>query len=141
MMTLSRLKSYSELIQYAAFEDRFEYLSVKADVAGQTFGGERWLNQGFYRSYEWKEVRDFVITRDLGCDLASAEHIVYDRIVVHHMNPIRIEDIVDFNADILDPEYLITTCHNTHNAIHYGDVSLLPKPMVVRGPGDTTPWR
>jgi len=125
----------------SSFEQRFEYLSIRAGVGDATFGGERWLNQDFYRSYQWKEIRDFVITRDLGCDLASQDHVIYDRLIVHHMNPIRIEDIVDFNEDILNPEYLITTCHNTHNAIHYGDASLLPKPMVVRGPGDTTPWR
>lgn len=140
-MTLSRRRSYSELLQYSTFEDRFEYLKVRAGVGDQTFGGERWLNQDFYRSYQWKDVRDFVITRDLGNDLASFDHTIYDRLIVHHMNPIRIEDIVDFNEDILDPEYLITTCHNTHNAIHYGDASLLPKPMIVRSSGDTTPWR
>lgn len=137
--TLSR--SYSEMMQYSSFEDRFEYLRLDGGVGDQTFGGERWLNQNFYRSYEWKEVRDFVITRDAGCDLASPEHILHERLVVHHMNPIQIGDLVDYNEDILNPEYLITTCHNTHNAIHYGDASLLPQPMVVRSPGDTTPWR
>lgn len=141
MMTLSNFKTYSELIQFSAFEDRFDYLRVKAGVGDQTFGGERWLNQEFYRSSEWKDVRDFVITRDSGCDLAVRDHELFDRLIVHHMNPMQIEDIVEFNANILDPEYLITTCHNTHNAIHYGDASLLPKPMVVRSPGDTTPWK
>lgn len=113
---------------------------MRAGVADQTFGGERWLNQDFYRSYEWKDVRDFVITRDLGRDLGSEDHEIFDRILVHHMNPMRIEDLVEFNSDILNPEYLITTCHNTHNAIHYGDATLLPKPVVIRAPGDTTLW-
>ena len=141
MMTLSRLRSYSELLTMSSFEDRFEYLSVRAGVGDSTFGGERWLNQNFYRSYQWKEVRDFVITRDIGNDLGCPDHVIYDRLIVHHMNPIQIDDITDFNEDILNPEYLVTTCHNTHNAIHYGDASLLPKPMVVRSPGDTIPWR
>jgi hypothetical protein len=140
MMTLYKLRTYSELMRFHSFEDRFEYLRIGGGVADQTFGGERWLNQDFYRSYQWKEVRDFVITRDLGQDLAHSDHTIFDRIIVHHMNPIAIEDLTDFNDDILNPEYLITTCHNTHNAIHYGDASLLPQPMVVRRPGDTTPW-
>jgi hypothetical protein len=129
------------MMTYPTFEERFDYLTVRAGVADQTFGGERWLNQDFYRSYEWKDVRDFVITRDLGCDLASPGQEIFDRILVHHMNPMRIEDLVESNPDILNPEYLITTCHNTHNAIHYGDATLLPKPVVVRTPGDTTPWK
>lgn len=137
---MSKLRTYSQLIQYSSFEDRFEYLKVRAGVADQTFGGERWLNQDFYRSREWRDVRDFVITRDLGCDLGNRDHEIFERILVHHMNPMQIEDLTGYNPDILNPEYLITTCHNTHNAIHYGDASLLPKPMVVRSHGDTTPW-
>lgn len=140
-MTLSRLRTYSELLQHSTFEDRFEYLRVRAGVGDPTFGGERWLNQDFYRSYEWKEIRELVITRDLGCDLADRDHEIFDRLIVHHMNPMTIEDVVDGNPDILNPEYLITTSHNTHNAIHFGDASLLPQPLVVRSPGDTTPWR
>jgi len=141
MMTLNRLRTYSELIRIPSFEERYEYLQLSSSVGDQTFGGERWLNQDFYRSYEWKDVRDFCITRDLGRDLAHLEQELHGRLVVHHMNPIRIKDIVEGSADILNPEYLITTCHNTHNAIHYGDAKLLTQPMVVRGPGDTTPWR
>lgn len=120
--------------------DRYEYLRLRASVGDITFGHERWFNQQFYRSREWKRARDIVITRDLGRDLGIIGQEIYDQIFVHHMNPITMEDLESGDPDIFDPEYLITTCHNTHNAIHYGDETLLPKPFVERFPGDTRLW-
>lgn len=141
MMTLSRrIRSYSELIRYSSFEDRYEYLRLRSSVGEVTFGFDRWINQNFYRSSEWKRVRDIVIVRDLGMDLGVTGHDIFEKIIIHHMNPIRLEDLDDSDPDILDPEYLITTCHNTHNAIHYGDATLLPQPVVERRPGDTKLW-
>lgn len=140
-MTLSRrIRSYSELIRYSSFEDRYEYLRLRSSVGEVTFGFDRWINQNFYRSSEWKRVRDIVIVRDLGMDLGVTGHDIFEKIIIHHMNPIRLEDLDDSDPDILDPEYLITTCHNTHNAIHYGDATLLPQPVVERRPGDTKLW-
>lgn len=141
MMKLSNpVRSYSEMLQFSTFEERYDYLRLRASVGEKTFGFDRWLNQGFYRSAEWKHIRDVVIVRDEGLDLGMYGHEIFDRIIIHHMNPIRIEDLNESDPDILDPEFLITTCHNTHNAIHYGDASLLPKPMVERRPGDTRLW-
>jgi hypothetical protein len=128
------------MLQYSTFKDRYNYLQLRASVGESTFGFDRWLNQAFYRSVEWKRARDIVITRDLGMDLAVEGYEIYDRIIIHHMNPIRLEDLDENDPDILDPEYLITTTHDTHNAIHYGDESLLPKPFVERRPGDTLLW-
>lgn len=133
-------KSYSEMLQYETFEERFRYLKLPGSVGEATFGFDRHINQRFYRSSEWKRVRNFVITRDEGCDLALPGHEIYDSILIHHMNPMRARDIVHEEAWIFDPEYLITTTKITHNAIHYGDESLLPKPVVARAPGDTRLW-
>lgn len=135
-----RARTYSELIRLRTFEERYEYLRIGGKVGIATFGFERWANQNFYRSREWKDVRHVVIARDLGMDLAMDDHPIHAQITVHHMNPIGIEDVEDGNPDILNPEFLITTCHNTHNAIHYGDRSLLPQPLVERRPGDTRLW-
>jgi hypothetical protein len=115
-------------------------LQLRGAVGGVTFGTERYLNQNFYRSTQWRRTRDLVITRDLGNDLAFDDHQIFDRIIIHHMNPMSPEDIERGNADILNPEFLISTTHNTHNAIHYGDESLLPQPLVERRPGDTMLW-
>lgn len=135
-----RIRSYSELISLPTYEDRFEYLKIGGFVGRETFGAERYLNQTFYRSAEWKRIRHQVIARDLGCDLAVEGFDVHDRIIIHHMNPITPEDIHSHNMDILNPEYLISTAHRTHNAIHYGDILSLPSRLIERKPGDTKLW-
>lgn len=135
-----RVRSYSELIRIPTFEERFDYLSLHGEVGQATFGFERWMNQRFYRSHEWKTVRDYVIVRDNGCDLGVPGYEIHGTPMVHHMNPVRREDIIHGEAWIVDPEYLITTTHRTHNAIHYGDDSLLPRPVVERSSGDTKLW-
>lgn len=135
-----KIRKYSELRRIDTFEERFEYLSLRGEVGQATFGFERYLNQRFYTSKEWRTVRHEVIARDLGNDLAIEDHAIHDRIIIHHMNPMLPIDIVEANGDILNPEFLITTSHRTHNAIHYGDASLLVKPLVERRPGDTRLW-
>lgn len=134
-------KTYSELIQIPTFEERFEYLKLDGNVGEDTFGFDRWMNQIFYRSPEWKRIRDEVIIRDNGCDLAMPGHEIYGRILIHHMNPISVDDIERRTDLLLNPEYLISTVHRTHNAIHYGDKNLLPQGPIVRTPNDTCPWK
>lgn len=134
------IRTYSELIQIPTFEERYEYLKLDGSVGTPTFGFDRYLNQRFYTSSEWKRVRNNIIARDLGLDLGVVGYDIRDRIIVHHMNPMIVNDLVDFNSAVLNPEYLITTCHQTHNAIHYGDSSLLPSLPVERAPGDTKLW-
>lgn len=134
------IRRYSELRRLDTFEDRFEYLKLRGGVGEKTFGFERYLNQQFYRSAEWKRTRQIVIARDNGLDLGFEGYEIYDRIIIHHMNPMTIEDVESGSDDILNPEYLITTTHMTHNAIHYGDIGLIPKPLVARQPGDTKLW-
>jgi hypothetical protein len=121
-------------------EDRFEYLSLRGVVGDQTFGSERWINQSFYHSREWEDARRFVLARDEGYDLAHRDWPIANRPVVHHMNPITSDDIEDRTENLLNPEFLITCGIRTHNAIHYGDRSLLPQPFVERRPGDTLLW-
>jgi hypothetical protein len=133
-------RSYSELLRYHTFEDRFDYLSLKGVVGRSTFGFDRYINQQFYTSVQWRQLRDFVIARDLGMDLGIEGYEIYDRIIIHHMNPMLVDDIVHGDSEILDPEFLITTTHRTHNAIHYGDKSLLREPLKARTPGDTKLW-
>lgn len=135
------IRTYSELIKIPTFKERFEYLRLDGKVGEETFGFDRYLNQVFYKSPEWKAARDFVIIRDQGCDLAMEGHEIFGRILVHHMNPIRIEDIVNRSKYLLDPEYLICTIKNTHDAIHYGDGSLLITGPIERTKNDTCPWR
>jgi hypothetical protein len=136
------IRTYSELIKLPSFEERFKYLQLRGKVADETFGVERYLNQKFYRTPEWKRVRDYVILRDAGCDLADPDREIDGRIIIHHMNPIALSDILSHSVDILNPEYLITTCHVTHNAIHYGDISDTKQiGFVERRPNDTCPWR
>lgn len=136
------IRRYSELIQLSTFEERFNYLKLNGVVANETFGFDRYLNQQFYRSAEWKRVRQQVIIRDRGCDLAVPDHEIFDQIIVHHMNPMSLEDIENNPELLLDPEYLICVSLDTHNAIHYGDGSYVNKDVVVdRMPGDTTLWR
>ena len=135
-----RTRSYSEMQQFHTFNDRYDYLRLRASVGESTFGFDRWINQQFYRSTQWKRIRDVVIARDLGMDLGVPGHDIFDRVYIHHMNPMRVEDLDAGDPDVLNPEYLITTTHTTHNAIHYGDESMLPQPFVERRPGDTQLW-
>lgn len=134
------IRKYSELRGLDTFKERYEYLRLRGGVGEETFGFDRYLNQRFYRSREWKNIRDYVIVRDEGCDLGVEGYEIHDKIIIHHMNPMVIDDLVHGNPDILDPEYLITVSHDTHNAIHYGDESLLTKVLVERRPGDTRLW-
>lgn len=140
-MTTMGIKTYSELIALPTFEERFKYLQLNGSVAKDTFGFDRYINQNFYRSREWKRIRDQVILRDNGCDLASEDRVIYDKIIIHHMNPINVEDIASASDYLMNPEYLISTTHSTHNAIHYGDESLLPILPTERRKNDTCPWR
>ena len=135
------IRTYSELITIPTFEERYEYLRIGGKVGEETFGFDRHLNQIFYKSPEWLEVRDYVIVRDNGCDLGISDREIHSRILVHHMNPIRVEDIVRRSKYLLDPEYLISTMKSTHDAIHYGDSSLLITTPIERSRNDTCPWR
>ena len=134
------IRTYSKLCQLGTIEERFRYLQVAGQVGLATFGFERWINQRFYASHQWRQVRQAVIARDRGCELGVEGYEITRQIAVHHMNPMRVNDLVHANEDILDPEFLISVSHLTHNAIHYGDISLLPKPHVERRPGDTKLW-
>jgi hypothetical protein len=133
-------RSYLELLEFKTFEERFEYLALKARVAESTFGFERWMNQTFYRSREWRDLRHQIIARDEACDLGIAGFDIHERAVIHHIIPMTVEHLEEGNPLITDPDNLITTTHNTHNAIHYGDRSLLRLPLVERRPGDTKLW-
>jgi hypothetical protein len=133
-------RSYSELLQHHTLEDRFKYLSLRGRVGEATFGFDRYVNQQFYRSAEWKHVRQQIILRDEGCDLGLPGYEIHGKIIIHHMNPMLLADLVEGDDSVLDPEYLICVTLPTHNAIHYGDVSLLSKPFVERRPGDTALW-
>lgn len=136
-----RFRSYSELRRLRTFEERFDYLNLHGQVGRDTFGFDRWMNQQFYRSSQWKHVRSLVIVRDNGCDLGISERMIqWGPLLVHHMNPLTEVDLVSGEGWILDPEYLITTSHRTHNAIHYGDSNLIPRAPVERQPGDTKLW-
>jgi hypothetical protein len=135
------LKLYSVLISLPTFEERFEYLKLGGSVAQQTFGYDRYLNQCFYRSKDWADVRRDIIIRDNGCDLACDGYEIFGRIIIHHLNPITIDDIVYKRSSLLDPENLVAISFDTHNAIHYGDESLLPSQPIERKPFDTCPWR
>jgi hypothetical protein len=133
--------AYSKLIELPTFAERFDYLSLNGVVGESTFGGSRYLNQLFYSSKEWKEVRDIVIMRDEGCDLGCLDRPITGTIYIHHMNPIRKEDILTRSWKVLDPENLICVSFNTHQAIHYGDRSILIPDLVERYPNDTCPWK
>ena len=138
---MTDIKCYSELMLLPTFQARYKYLRLNGEVGKETFGFDRYMNQFFYRSPEWRRVRDFVITRDEGCDLGIPGREIFGRIVIHHMNPIRPEDIRNRSELLLDPEYLITTIHDTHLAIHYGDEHLLLQEPIERRPNDTCPWK
>lgn len=135
------LRTYSELSRLRTFRERFEYLRLDGIVGVETFGFDRYLNQVFYNSDEWKAVRKTVIIRDNGCDLGMDGYDIHGKIIVHHMNPFSIDDVLHRKEELLDPEFLISTVLNTHNAIHYGDESLLPSAPIVRTRNDTCPWR
>lgn len=139
-MSPTMIRRYSELRNITDFEERFRYLSLGGRVGESTFGFDRYLNQKFYTSREWRQIRHHVIARDQGCDLGIAGYEIYSKILIHHMNPITVDEITHGDDSILDPEYLITTTHMTHNAIHYGDEKLLPRLLVERTPGDTKLW-
>lgn len=138
---MTSIKCYSDLILLPTFQERYQYLRLNGVVGKETFGFDRYMNQFFYRSPEWRRVRDIVIARDGGCDLGIPGREIFRRAIIHHMNPIRPEDIRSRMESILDPEYLITTIDNTHLAIHYGDENLLLQDPVVRTPNDTCPWK
>ena len=136
------MRSYSELIKLPTFEDRFNYLRLDGSVGEETFGFDRYINQSFYRCGEWKRVRDYVIVRDNGCDLGIPDRQLYDRIIIHHMNPVTREDLINKKDVLMDPEYLICTSSQTHNAIHYGDENqLVSTNLIERSQNDTCPWK
>ena len=140
-MTMKNIKTYSELITIPTFEERFEYLKLDGQVGVETFGFNRYLNQAFYKSDEWLSIRDYVIARDNGCDLGMEGYEIYGRILIHHINPITKDDIIQRSRILLDPENLITTVKRTHDAIHYGDSNLLMRAPIERRKNDTCPWR
>lgn len=136
------IKTYAELSRLVTFKDRFEYLRLNGQVGKDTFGFDRVFNQRFYRSREWKNLRNYVIDRDRGCDLGVEGFEIFGQnILIHHMNPISLEDIENSSEFLLNPEYLISVTHATHNAIHYGDINLIPTGPIERSPYDTCPWR
>lgn len=141
MVIRMSIRTYTELSQLTTYEERFRYLRLQGVVGKETFGYDRYINQVLYNSYKWRAARDKVIFRDNGCDLGIEGHGIYGRIIIHHMNPITLEDIEKERSHIFDPEFLICTSHSTHNAIHYGDENLLIKAPIERRPNDTCPWR
>ena len=138
---MERIKRrYSELKKFTEFKDRYNYLKLTGEVGATTFGFDRYLNQLLYHSRKWRNIRRDVIIRDNGCDLGVEGFDIYDKIIIHHMNPISIDDLEHDDPMVFDPEYLICVSHRTHNAIHYGDESQLPRDYVERKPGDTMLW-
>lgn len=135
------IRTYSELILLPTFEERFKYLKLNGRVGDDTFGFDRYINQKFYRSAEWKRIRDYIIIRDNGCDLAVDGHEIHGRILIHHMNPITISDIKFSTEYLMNTDYLICVTHNTHNAIHYGDEKQIITGPIVRTKNDTCPWK
>ena len=135
------IRTYSELITIPTFEERFKYLQLKGSVGKDTFGYDRYLNQVLYRSPEWKRLRNQIIIRDDGCDLACDGYDVYGKVLIHHLNPITVEDVLARSRKVFDPDNLVCVSHNTHNAIHYGDVDLLVTGPIIRTKNDTCPWR
>lgn len=135
------IRTYSELITIPTFEERLKYLQLKGSVGKDTFGYDRYLNQVLYRSTEWKRLRNQIIIRDSGCDLACDGYDIYDKVLIHHLNPITVEDVLTRSRKVFDPDNLVCVSHNTHNAIHYGDVDLLVTGPIIRTKNDTCPWR
>lgn len=141
MIQMERNRTYSELITLPTFEERYRYLQLKGSIGEETFGFDRYINQKFYNSQEWKNTRDYIIVRDQGCDLGIEGYEIHGRIYIHHMNPVLLKDMMYRTEYLTNPEYLITTTHSTHNAIHYGDENLLIKTPIARSKNDTCPWR
>lgn len=141
MKKTMKIRTYSELIKFSTFQERFEYLRLAGIVGKETFGFDRYMNQIFYKSKEWASVRREVIIRDNGCDLGVDGYEIHGAILIHHMNPIDLKDIVGGTEALLNPEYLITTVLGTHNAIHYGNAGLLPVMPIERRANDTCPWK
>ena len=141
MVIQMSIRTYSELIILPTFEERFRYLQLGGKVGEDTFGSDRYLNQIFYTSPEWRRVRRDIIVRDNGCDLGIQDREIHELITIHHLNPISIDDILNRSEFLLNPDYLICTCDLTHKAIHYGDESLLITAPIERRPNDTCPWR
>lgn len=135
------IRTYSELCRFKTFKERYEYLRLAGQVGESTFGYDRYLNQIFYKTKEWKRLRDEIIFRDNGCDLGIEDREIRGRIYIHHMNPILVKDVLKRTDTLLNPEYLITTTFNTHQAIHYSDESLLIPDLVERTKNDTCPWK
>lgn len=139
-MKVRKMKTYSELKTLSTYNERLKYLKLDGKVGADTFGLDRYINQVFYRSAEWRRIRDMVIVRDNGCDLGIPELPIYGKVIIHHMNPLTVEDILDDDPEcMMNPEYLICVSHSTHNTIHYGDDSLLQE-YVPRRANDTAPW-
>jgi hypothetical protein len=137
---IMKIRSYSEVFKLNTFEERFQYLKLSGGVGRSTFGFDRYINQAFYTSREWKNIRDFVIVRDDGCDLGVVGYEINTEILIHHINPMNVDAIFTKQDWILDPEYLITTTHRTHNSIHFGKTNLFPKVVINRTPRDTKLW-
>ena len=135
------IRTYSQLIRLPTFEDRFEYLKLKGSVGKDTFGHDRYLNQVFYSSMEWRRLRDEIIIRDNGCDLGIEGRAIGGKVYIHHLNPLDTNDILTHSEYLVNPEYLICVSFETHNAIHYGDINLLPRDPIERKRNDTCPWR
>lgn len=136
------IRVYDELVLHETFVSRFNYLKLGDKVGKETFGYDRYLNQRFYRTQEWRSLRDQIILRDNGCDLGHPDFPIYGRIIIHHMNPLSKNDIIQHSEYLLDPKYLICVSHDTHNAIHYGNLDLLvTDASIIRKPNDTCPWR
>lgn len=142
-MNSKKIRTYSELKELKTFEERLKYLKLDGYVGAETFGFDRFINQNFYRSYEWKRLRSSIIVRDDGCDLGTKGYFIRNKIIIHHMNPIDVEDIMDMTTYLMNPEYLVCVSLDTHNVIHYGDCDLYlqSKEIITRKPNDTCPWR
>lgn len=140
-MTTKNIRTYSELITLPTFKERFEYLRLNGIVGKDTFGFDRYMNQIFYKSREWQSLRNQIIIRDNGCDLGVDGYEIHGKILIHHMNPITPDDIVERSDYLLNPDFLISTMLTTHNAIHYGDEKLIDKEPIERSKNDTCPWR
>ena len=136
-----KIRTYSELILLPTFKERYEYLKLGGKVGEETFGFDRYLNQKFYKSKEWMDIRDYVILRDNACDLGIEDREIHSRIIIHHMNPITKYDIINQTEFLTNPEYMICTLKRTHDAIHYGDDGILFGDVVIRTKNDTCPWR
>lgn len=140
-MMRQMIRTYHELMQIETFDERYEYLKLNGTVGADTFGFDRFINQNFYKSPQWKKIRDAIIVRDNGCDLGITDRPIFGKIIIHHMNPVNVSDIVKLTEHLLNPDYLICTSFETHNAIHYGNSNNLSHTPTQRTKNDTCPWR